>query len=105
MNLTWWQFEFARPTWLVALAALPVLVYFYHRSLSDFARWQRICSLEPQQTLSRFTFTFLSNGFVVGNDPKKPLEVLRVVHSFDPCLACTVHVIDVEGNDLYEVKV
>ena len=27
-------------------------------------------------------------------DPKQPLEILRVAHSFDPCLACTVHVID-----------
>ena len=27
-------------------------------------------------------------------DPKKPLEILRTVHSFDPCIACAVHVID-----------
>jgi len=38
-------------------------------------------------------------------DPKKPLEVLRTVHSFDPCIACAVHVIDPESNQVYEFKV
>jgi Ni,Fe-hydrogenase I large subunit len=27
-------------------------------------------------------------------DPERPLEVLRTVHSFDPCLACAVHVVN-----------
>lgn len=31
-------------------------------------------------------------------DPERPLEVLRTVHSFDPCLACAVHVIDGQGH-------
>ena len=39
------------------------------------------------------------------NDPSKPLEVLKVLHSFDPCLACAVHIIDVKGNDLGEYKI
>lgn len=38
-------------------------------------------------------------------DPKKPLEVLRTVHSFDPCIACGVHVIDPESNEVYKIKV
>ncbi|MGD8563201.1 MAG: nickel-dependent hydrogenase large subunit [Desulfarculaceae bacterium] len=38
-------------------------------------------------------------------DPEKPLEVLRTVHSFDPCIACGVHVIDRNSGDEYEVKV
>ena len=29
-------------------------------------------------------------------DPKNPVEVLRVIHSYDPCIACGVHVIDME---------
>jgi [NiFe] hydrogenase large subunit len=37
-------------------------------------------------------------------DPKKPLEVLRTVHSFDPCVACGVHVIDPDSNQVYKVK-
>jgi hydrogenase large subunit len=35
-------------------------------------------------------------------DPERPLEVLRTVHSFDPCLACAVHV--VQANDLTKDK-
>jgi hydrogenase large subunit len=38
-------------------------------------------------------------------DPKRPLEILRTIHSFDPCMACGVHVIDVKGNLLADVKV
>ncbi len=38
-------------------------------------------------------------------DPKKPLEVLRTVHSFDPCVACGVHVIDPDSNQVYKIKV
>lgn len=33
-------------------------------------------------------------------DTSKPLEVLRVLHSFDPCLACAVHVMDIRGKNL-----
>src|SRR5512146_325976 len=45
---------------------------------------------------------------LVGNpiaDAKKPLEALRTIHSFDPCLACAIHTVDVEGNDIATVKV
>jgi Ni,Fe-hydrogenase I large subunit len=38
-------------------------------------------------------------------DPNKPLEILRTIHSFDPCLACAVHVVDATGNELVKVKV
>lgn len=38
------------------------------------------------------------------SDPAQPLEILRTVHSFDPCLACSVHVVDKESNDKYIVK-
>ncbi len=44
---------------------------------------------------------------LVGNpvaDPDQPLEVLRTVHSFDPCLACAVHVLDTEHNQVVQVK-
>ncbi|MDA8257171.1 MAG: nickel-dependent hydrogenase large subunit [Betaproteobacteria bacterium] len=37
-------------------------------------------------------------------DPERPLEVLRTVHSFDPCLACAVHVLDNEGKPVVQVK-
>ena len=38
-------------------------------------------------------------------DPQKPLEILRVVHSFDPCIACAVHVIDTQNDRTFRVKV
>ena len=39
------------------------------------------------------------------HDPARPLEVLKVLHSFDPCLACAVHVMDIKGKDLGEYKI
>ena len=38
-------------------------------------------------------------------DPSRPLEILRTIHSFDPCLACAVHVVDATGNEVVKVKV
>ncbi|HXG44805.1 MAG TPA: nickel-dependent hydrogenase large subunit [Gemmatimonadales bacterium] len=37
--------------------------------------------------------------------PDQPLEILRTIHSFDPCMACGVHVLDASGNLVTEVKV
>ena len=37
-------------------------------------------------------------------DPEKPLEILRTVHSFDPCLACAVHVLDGRGTEIIRVR-
>jgi len=37
-------------------------------------------------------------------DAKIPLEVLRTIHSFDPCLACSVHVYDENGTTLHDIK-
>ena len=39
------------------------------------------------------------------HDPKQPVEILRTIHSFDPCIACAVHVTDPEGEELIKVKV
>jgi quinone-reactive Ni/Fe-hydrogenase large subunit len=38
-------------------------------------------------------------------DPSKPLEVLRVLHSFDPCIACAVHIVDARGKELGKYRV
>lgn len=38
-------------------------------------------------------------------DPKAPLEIIRTVHSFDPCIACGVHVIDPDTNEVRKFKV
>jgi hydrogenase large subunit len=45
---------------------------------------------------------------LIGNpiaDPERPLEVLRTIHSFDPCLACAIHTLDPEGKELARVRV
>ena len=38
------------------------------------------------------------------HDPKQPLEVLRTIHSFDPCIACAVHLTDDE-DETFETKI
>jgi Ni,Fe-hydrogenase I large subunit len=30
---------------------------------------------------------------------ERPLQILRTIHSFDPCMACAIHMIDAAGND------
>jgi hydrogenase large subunit len=45
---------------------------------------------------------------LVGNpiaDADRPLEVLRTIHSFDPCLACAIHTHDPDGNEISKVRV
>jgi hydrogenase large subunit len=36
--------------------------------------------------------------------PDEPIEILRTIHSFDPCLACAVHLTDARGRSFCEVK-
>lgn len=43
-------------------------------------------------------------GTKVAN-PEEPLEIIRTVHSFDPCIACAVHVLDTKGKELAVYKV
>jgi [NiFe] hydrogenase large subunit/hydrogenase large subunit len=45
---------------------------------------------------------------LIGNpvaDPGQPLELLRTIHSFDPCMACGVHVLDPQGREVVKVRV
>jgi hydrogenase large subunit len=37
--------------------------------------------------------------------PDEPLEILRTLHSFDPCLACSTHVMSADGEELSKVTV
>ncbi len=39
------------------------------------------------------------------HDPKQPIEILRTIHSFDPCIACAVHLLTPEGEELTRVEV
>jgi Ni,Fe-hydrogenase I large subunit len=38
-------------------------------------------------------------------DPERPIEILRTIHSFDPCMACGVHVLDATGREVTSVRV
>ncbi|MGQ9921551.1 MAG: nickel-dependent hydrogenase large subunit [Desulfobacca sp.] len=45
---------------------------------------------------------------LIGNpiaDPDRPLEAVRTIHSFDPCLACAIHLVDAKGNAIVQVRV
>ena len=37
-------------------------------------------------------------------DLTQPLEIIRIIHSYDPCIACAVHVMDTKGKTLSEYK-
>jgi hydrogenase large subunit len=37
-------------------------------------------------------------------NPEQPLEILRTIHSFDPCIACAVHLYDPEGKHVHQIK-
>jgi hydrogenase large subunit len=44
---------------------------------------------------------------LVGNpvaNAELPLEALRTIHSFDPCLACAIHTVDADGKEIAQVK-
>ena len=38
-------------------------------------------------------------------DPEQPVEILRTLHSFDPCMACSTHLMSDEGDELATIKV
>ena len=38
-------------------------------------------------------------------DPEQPVEILRTIHSFDPCMACAVHVTDPDGKEIKRIKI
>jgi len=39
------------------------------------------------------------------HNTQQPLEILRTIHSFDPCIACAVHLTDLAGDEIMKVKV
>lgn len=43
-------------------------------------------------------------GHVLSN-PEQPIEILRTLHSFDPCIACAVHLTDPRGEELLRIQV
>lgn len=58
---------------------------------------------DPQGNLGPYEEALSGNGSHPLADPDQPLEVLRTIHSFDPCMACAVHILDPDGQELFQV--
>ncbi|ACD83374.1 nickel-dependent hydrogenase large subunit [Candidatus Methylacidiphilum infernorum] len=57
---------------------------------------------DPQGNIGAFEASLLGTPLA---KPEEPLEILRTLHSFDPCLACSTHVINLEGRKLAKLRV
>ena len=57
---------------------------------------------DPKGQLGAYEAALLGTPVAVAN---QPLEILRTIHSFDPCLACATHVLSTEGQALCKVQV
>jgi hydrogenase large subunit len=57
---------------------------------------------DPQGNIGAYEAALLGTPMA---DPEQPLEILRTIHSFDPCLACASHVISPDGRELARVKI
>jgi hydrogenase large subunit len=56
---------------------------------------------DPKGQRSPYESTLI--GTPVAN-PELPLEIIRTIHSFDPCIACAVHLYDENGDIVKEVN-
>ena len=73
------------------------------------ANWQAIVPTtwnasprSPSGELGAFEQSLIGTPVAVED---QPLEIIRTIHSFDPCLACATHVFSPEGEELVSVKV
>ena len=57
---------------------------------------------DPKGNIGAFEASLMDTPMA---DPEKPLEILRTIHSFDPCLACSTHVMSSDGQEMASVKV
>ena len=56
----------------------------------------------PNEELGAYEASLI--GTKVAN-PEEPLEIIRTIHSFDPCIACAVHIVDTKGKELANYKI
>lgn len=57
---------------------------------------------DPKGNIGAFEASLLDTPM---SDPTQPLEILRTIHSFDPCLACSTHVMSPDGQEMAKVQV
>lgn len=82
MSDPWWQLELTDPAWLAALIVMPLVAYYFLRSLVDFARWQRVTSL-----LARLTIVLLLVLSLAGLTLIRPTHEQYVVFAIDQSLS------------------
>ena len=59
------------------------------------------CPRNQQDSLGPYEASLIGNPMA---DPERPLEAIRTIHSFDPCLACAIHLVDARGKSIVQVK-
>ncbi len=57
---------------------------------------------DPQGNIGAYEAALLGTPMA---DPSRPLEILRTIHSFDPCLACSTHIMGPDGQEKAVVRV
>jgi len=57
---------------------------------------------DPKGQIGAFEASLMNTPLAKGNEP---LEILRTIHSFDPCLACSTHVMSPDGQEMAAVTV
>ncbi len=57
---------------------------------------------DPKDQMSAYESALIGTPIA---DPNNPLEILRTIHSFDPCLACAVHLYDPKGKHISQLQV
>jgi len=57
---------------------------------------------DPKGNIGAFEASLMNTPMV---DPEQPLEIIRTLHSFDPCLACSTHVMSPDGEEMAKVQV
>ncbi len=57
---------------------------------------------DPEGNIGAFEASLMGTPVERANEP---VEILRTLHSFDPCLACSTHIMSEEGEELINVKV
>ncbi len=57
---------------------------------------------DPKGQMSAYESSLIDTPIA---DPSKPLEILRTIHSFDPCLACAVHLYDPHGKHIGQIQI
>lgn len=57
---------------------------------------------DPAGNIGAFEAALMNTPVAVAD---QPLEILRTLHSFDPCLACSTHVMSPDGSELTRIRV